>query len=639
MQNGTTYEFSDFRLIPDDGLLLRNDEPIPLPPKAFSTLVLLIERSGHLVNKSELIEKVWSNAFVEEAAVSRCVWTIRNALGGDSKNQQYIQTVPKRGYKFVAPVSVVDDRPSGIQPINGNGNGSVVTVPSSAANSSSVGQPPSESLFGRWLGTRGAVTAAAVLAIAFVAVYAIFFRQPAVANGTSITIAVLPLRAVNADVDDQRFELGIADALILKLSSSKSFEVRSLQAIQGYSDENKDAIEAGREQRVQYVLSSNYQIAEGKIRVTSQLLNVANGLVEDTFKVEKTMTDFFSAQDAVASDIGNGLLAWFAVEPGTVKKRGTLNEDAYRLYLQGMYLSTQRGRGSVVKSIEVLERAVQVDPNYAQAWASIAYVYGIGAMTAANIDRSQAYSKRMEAINRALALDPNLSEAYVALCGVKLNHEYDFAAAETVCKRALELGPDSSRAHMAYGMFLETRGLMDEAIAEFKTSIDLDPTSYETHRFYANTLYFARRYDEAIEQYKRVMDLDPTANPTYNWLIRTLEAQGKESEAFEWFIRSLSVQNGNDAVIQRYTTVYQKSGWPGVLRERIETSGKERSANSFRIAGWYARVGDKDKAFEYLETAYREREGLMAWLRAEAQFDSLHDDPRYDDLVRRMNFK
>jgi tetratricopeptide (TPR) repeat protein len=288
------------------------------------------------------------------------------------------------------------------------------------------------------------------------------------------------------------------------------------------------------------------------------------------------------------------------------------------------------------KAVEALEQSVRLDPNYAQGWAGLAVAHGLIAYTA-NANIGEEYQKSIEAINKALSLDPNVSEAYTALCETKYQYEWDFAGAERACQRALELNHNSSLAHNNYARFLISyQQRHDEAIAEIKTAIDLDPTSFHNQRVYANTLYLSRRYDEAIAQYKRLMQMNEENDFTYQWLIRTLEMQGKEAEAFEWLMKSPSMQKKDDKTIQLFKTAYQTSGWAGVLRERDKTSGE---GNFFRRAGWNARLGDKDKAFEYLEKAYQQRNPLLSLLQVEPTFDPLRDDPRFDELVRRVGLK
>jgi len=302
-----------------------------------------------------------------------------------------------------------------------------------------------------------------------------------------------------------------------------------------------------------------------------------------------------------------------------------------------MYLhDKKRSREALSKAVEYLEQAVSADPNYAQAWAGKALAHA----SAYGSNSDQQYQRSMEALRKALAIDPNLSEAYSALCQNKFSYEYDFAGAEAACKRAVELGPNSSIAHQIYAHFLVSRDRLEEAFATIKTAIDLDPASYFNKRFYANGLYSARRYDEAISEYKQQIELNPTNIGTYNWIIRALEAQGNEPEAFEWFIRSLTLQESDQKTIQRFRDAYRISGWRGVLLERIKTPEIDRGSSSdFRLAGLYARVGNKDKAFEYLEKSYLRRHVLFTMLQTEPQLDSIRDDPRYADLVRRIEGK
>jgi serine/threonine protein kinase/Tfp pilus assembly protein PilF len=462
-----------------------------------------------------------------------------------------------------------------------------------------------------------------------------FFSTGKTAVGDKKSIAVLPSKPINTMNRGEIYEVGIADSLINQLSSMKGFIVRPLSATRQYADIAQDPIAAGREQQVDYVLASNYQLAGGKIKVTSQLFNVANGQIEETYKSEKDAGDVFAMQDAVADEIGRLLLARFATtSTGPAAKRGTTNEEAYRFYLQGMFLLDRSTAKQ--KAVEALEQSVRLDPNYAQGWAGLAVAHGLIAYSV-NADLGEEYQKSVEAINKALSLDPDVSEAYTALCEIKYQYEWDFAGAGRACQRALELNHNSSLAHNNYARFLISyQQRHDEAIAEIKTAIDLDPTSFHNQRVYANTLYFSRRYDEAVAQYKRLMQMNEENDPTYQWLIRTLEMQGKEAEAFEWLMKSPSMQKKDEATIQLFKTVYQTSGWAGVLRERDKTSGE---GNFFRRAGWNARLGDKDKAFEYLEKAYQQRNPLLYLLQVEPPLDPLRDDPRFDELVKRVGLK
>ncbi len=449
------------------------------------------------------------------------------------------------------------------------------------------------------------------------------------------SIAVLPLKPINTANRDEIYEVGIADSLIIKLGSMNGFIVRPLSAIRKYADIAQDPLAAGREQQVDYVLASNYQLADGKIRITAQLLNVANGQIEETYKSEKGAGDVFAMQDAIAGEIGNILSARFATASSrSVAKRGTNNEEAYRLYLQGMFFYDQRNGP---KAAEALEQAVRLDPNYAQAWAGIAHARRTTANNVNTADVEDEYRKSIEAINKALELDNNLSEAYSAKCDWKMYYEYDYDTAEAACKRAIELKPNSAVAHNVYARFLNL-GRFDEAIAEIRTAIDLDPTSVYHQHVYQVCLTYARRYDEAAQQLDRLAEINPNGAGTYFWLVRGIDMQGNEAKTFERLMRFQNLAKTDEETVQLFKTAYQTSGWKGVLREQAKQYEKKPRQPSFH-AGVYAGAGDKDKAFENLENAYQRHENMIVYLQVDPRFDSLRDDPRFDELVRRLGLK
>ena len=665
------YDFGDFRLDLTEKVLLRDGKFISITPKVFETLQVMVENAGRLIGKDELMERIWHERFVEESNLTFNIKMLRRALGDDAAKPLFIETVPKRGYRFIAEVRRVEvseektEKNTGLSTdssdtfslISPSHKGAVVAladwqhkadenkpdegevetqsdlVPARTDASAPIKKRAASSFLSRKTLAALALIGLLVGAIGF---GDYFFYAGKTASGTDgkKSIAVLPSKPINTMNRDEIYEVGIADSLINQLSSMKGFVVRPLSATRQYADIAQDPVAAGREQQVDYVLASNYQLAGGRIKVTSQLFNVANGQIEGTYKSEKDAGDVFAMQDAVADEIGRLLLARFATTTtGPAAKRGTTNEEAYRLYLQGMFLLDRTRSGQ--KAVEALEQSVRLDPNYAQGWAGLGLAHR-GISISANANVGEEYQKSIEAINKALSLDPNVSEAYTALCETKYQYEWDFAGAERACQRALELNPNSSLAHNSYARFLIAYQRHDEAVAEIKTAIDLDPTSFFNQRIYANTLYLSRRYDEAVAQYKRLMQMNEEHDPTYQWLIRTLEMQGKEAEAFEWLMKSPSMQKKDDKTIQLFKTAYQTSGGAGVLRERDKTSGE---GNFFRRAGWNARLGDKDKAFEILEKAYQQRDPLNFLLQVEPALDPLRDDPRFDELVRRVGLK
>lgn len=643
------FEFGDFLLDAKEKTLLRGGKTVQTTPKAFQMLLVLVEKHGRLVEKNELMNAIWADSFVEEANLAFTVGLLRKALNDNAQKPRFIETVPKRGYRFIAGVKRVNaEEINAVEELTDSRreSNSESSAQETAAPSEIPAENPDESNTEKTNAVdfskkkKMFAAAAAVLFLAVLTAFGFYFFAPQnTAGSEKKSIVVLPLKPINTAVRDELYEIGIADSLIHRLGSIKGFIVRPLSSIRKYADIEQDPLSAGKEQQVDYVLAANYQLAGGKIRVTAQLFNVLSGQIEETYKIEKDAGDIFAMQDAIAEEIGNILNARFDfASDSRTAKHGTANEEAYRLYLQGTYLFDKRNLSDARKAIQFLEEAVRLDPNYALAWAGKAYAHRVAGNNAGRVDPHEEYRKSIEAINKALAIDENLAEAHSALCDNKMYYEYDFEGAERECRLAIELDPDSSLAHNVYSRFLNSRGRFDEAISEIKTAIDLEPASFHNRRNLGVSLYFARRYDEAVIQLIRIIEMDKNHPSTYFWLIRSLEMQNRESETFEWFMKLPTIQNsGDEATVQAFQKAYQTSGWHGVLRERVKRA--EENEAYFQTAADYAQLGEKDKAFEYLEKAYARRELWIANLQVEPRLDRLRDDPRYSELVARVESK
>jgi serine/threonine-protein kinase len=241
----------------------------------------------------------------------------------------------------------------------------------------------------------------------------------------------------------------------------------------------------------------------------------------------------------------------------------------------------------------------------------------------------------MVAINKALTLDPNLSEAHSAHCENKYLYEWDFAGAERACRRAIELDPDSPQAHEIYSRYLMGRGRHDEAIAEIKIAIDIDPSSRFYQRNYGRALFYARRFAEASEQLERVNSMDPNFN-TYPWICASLAQEGKYAKAFEWFLKLLTLRKADEETVQAFKSAFEASGWHGVLRELLNQS-ERYPISDYDKAEYHAQLGNKDEAIQHLEKEYPRRVYRLTYIQVDARLDSLRDDPRYLDLVRRIS--
>lgn len=473
--------------------------------------------------------------------------------------------------------------------------------------------------------------------------YFFYGKKAALVTDGKRSIAVLPLKPINTAVRDEIYELGIADSVIQKISSARNLVVRQLHAVRNYVELDRDVIEIGEEQNVDFILASSYQIAGGKIKVTSQLLDVATGKVEDTFTVENDSRDLFSAQDAIAGAIGSKLIARFGGEPTDAKpRRGTSNEEAYRLYLQGMYLVEKGTNAETKRSIELFDQAIDLDPNYAAAWAGKGNAHCSFSHMG---DKSPAdeYEIARPAIQRALELDSNLPEAYATLGVINTDFYWNFEEAEKQFLRAIELNPSSDYAYRWYGNRLVRYGRFDEAVAAMKTAINNNPTNIFHHRIYGWVLYMARRHDEAIEQLERVVEMDPSSPWTYDTIWMAYNAKGDYARAFEWFMKYHRQAGTSSDLITRFNSDYQKTGWNGVLQtQRATLEAKEQkgvfSPRHYRIATLSALVGDKEHALVSLNEAFKYRSANITFLKTDPALDSLRGDPRFDELMRRAGF-
>lgn len=618
-KNRHFYQFKSFRLDVEERQLLDNGLPVPLMPRVFDVLAVLVERNGHLVEKNELLNTVWADAFVEEANIARIIHELRKVLGEDKNGNKFIETVAKKGYRFVAEVTEVPF-----------GDADDDTATQKHGNAKKVGEKSSRPRVAT--SPRLILFVVGFLTAVFLLVLLSFnFQSTSSTNPNKIkSIAVLPLKPIGAANRDELYEVGIADSLITKLGAMKGFVVRPLSATRKYSDIEQDPIAAGREQKVDYVLAANYQLANGKMRVTAQFFNVASRQIEETKIIEKDAGDVFALQDAIAGEIGNVLLARFATtESNFLTKRGTTNEEAYRFYLQGRSLMNQRSDEDVKKAVEYFEQAIRLDSNFARGYSSAALAYDFLGKT----------EKAKEYIKRALELDSNLAEVYAVRGKMNFSVEWNFDSSEKDLLRAIELEPNKDLAHWAYALLLAYRGRFDEAIREIEIALTIAPATVMYSRDRARILYYARRYDEAIAQFKQAIEVDEKFGSVWGQLWMAYEMNGNGDEAYQTFIKWKEISK--DENLEDYQKAYAAGGWLGVKRKILEFDKRaehEPGTNFFAMARGCATLGEKEQAFEYLNKAFEKRQFQMVLLNVEPQLDNLRDDPRFDDLVRRVGF-
>ena len=576
-------------------------------------------------------------------------------MGEDENKNKFIETVAKKGYRFVAKVDEISEP---IAEKLQNGNHHILTVAETLAQTN-VGEKLAETEVQPSPKITETValpettpkktnrivlfSIGFVTAVSLIILLSFNYHSKTVFNPDEVhSIAVLPLKPLSPENRNASYEFGIAEALIYKISSGKNLTVRAMSATEEYVDSKKTALVIGKEQQVDLVLSSSYEIADGKIRVSSELINVANGVVEDSYRDEQPTSNSFAVQDAVTANIGQKLLTKLNREPNNRSlKHYTANEEADRLYWQATVLADKRQPKNAEKAIEYFEKAVELDPNYAPAYAGLANAHTALA-TIAGQDTHEQYLKAKYAIEKALAIDDNLAEAHSYSGEIKWVCEWDFAGAEREHKRAIELNPNSSAAHRMYALYLGSMGRFDEAVAEIKTAVDLEPALGLNQRIYGQILYYNRRPDEAIARFKQTLEMDSDFNSTYFWLISANRLKGSDAEAFDWFIQMQTKSGDKPDEIESWKIIYENSGWRGIFERQFEQAKeaeKNGKPNYNQLANHSIELGRRDEAFAYLEKTFLKRQWMMTTLKVNPRYDSIRSDPRFDDLVKRVGLK
>lgn len=457
-------------------------------------------------------------------------------------------------------------------------------------------------------------------------------------GGDKRSIAVLPVKPIDPASRDVVFEVGIADSLIQRLSST-GLIVRPLSAVRKYADLDQDPLTAGKEQHADYVLASNYLVVADKIRLTVQIWNVETGQIDASYKTEKETGNVLAMQDAVAEDVGGFVMSRYqaTVAKSVSFSRGTANEEAYRLYLQAMNLIDKESAGDSRRAIELLDQALALDPNFAKAWANKARAHcNYAHLGGSSPDAEFAIAK--PAIERAFSLDRDLPEAHAVLGIIRTDYDWNFVEGQREFQLAIERSPGSDIFYRWYANRLAANGRFDEAIANVKTAIDLNP-AYIVHQVhYGRVLYLARRYDEAVRQLEQTLEVDPNNSIALWALWQCFHVKGDYSRAFETFLK-FQRSTGADAMnLKDYERSYANGGWQCVLSThlRIAKSGVVTGSGAFGIAMISAMLGDREQAFKNLELAAENRTLMMPNLASDPAFDQIREDPRFKELLGRV---
>jgi len=638
--SGKLYLLGDYTLSPDAYSLLRGSVLVPISRKRFDVLLYLVEERHRVVTRQELIDRFWDGHEVYEENVTKCISELRKALDDQQKPHRLIETLPTLGYRYIG---VVDERIPAEPPAlphseNDQPLEPPVEVPAPVAAGLVLdGRSP----WRRY--ARFALISVILVSAIFTTVTlanALWSRSFGSADATEPThsLAILPFKPVSETNRDEFLELGMADALITKLSNLRQVIVLPTPAVRKYRNLAQDPITAGKELNVDSVLDGSIHKLDRRIRVTVRLIKVRDGsfLWGETF--DEDFGDIFSVQDSISQRVVSAL----AVQLGTaekerIAKRHTENSEAYQLYQKGRFFFNKRTPDGVTKSIRFYEQAARKDPNYALAYAGIADSYV--AFTHFNVLPSrEVYSKAKEAALEALKIDSNLAEAHAALAFSRLLFDWNWRGSEPDFRRAIDLSPNYGQAHAWFAVSLVSAGRMAEAMAEVEKAQSLEPLSLPINAGVGWVSFLARNYDRTIEECGRTIEMDATFGPAYMYRGMAYEQKGMLNEAIADLETARRLQERPSilgALGHAYAVAGQKDKARTLLRQLKESSATQYFP-PYQLALIAVGLGETDDAIRLLEQAHRDRYPWLIHLNPEPRLDPLRSDPRFKELVRKV---
>jgi TolB-like protein/Flp pilus assembly protein TadD len=499
--------------------------------------------------------------------------------------------------------------------------------------------PPAEPK--RWNRRRtvlSAVLLSLVLAVVVLAYVWVRSRTPPNVGSTIMSLAVLPFQPLGGGARDETLELGMADALITRLSNIEQIQVRPVSAVLQYAKSGRDLRAVGRELRVDALVEGKIQWAGDRIRITVQLLRVRDGASLWAGTFDEQFTNIFAVQDSISQQVARALpLTLSAEEAKGLTRRDTNDAEAYQLYLKGRFFRSKRTSDGLTKAVEHFEQAIRLDPSYALAYAGLADSFAAWSNFAI-IPSKEAYLKARAAALKGLELDETLADAHTTLGVVNLFYEWDWPAAEREFRRAIALEPDNATGHRHYGLGLMWLGRFDEALGEIQRARELAPVDLEIHHNRALVLYWARRYDLAISEARKTIEMDPHFPQAHRTIAKALVEKGMYNQAIAEFHNAIA-SGGSQILKAELAHAYALSGQRGEalkILEELKDIATRRHVSPYEMAIVYIGLGETDQAFGWLEKSYAERERWMLQLKVAPFLDPLRSDARFADLVRRV---
>ncbi len=633
VDDGSLREFGEFLLDVEQKVLSHRGRPVQMPMKEIELLCLLVEKSGKLVTKNDIIENIWPNSFVEESNLSRHIYLLRKALS-ELGADDLIENVPRRGYRFKGNVR------------RSAGNG--LFVERHSFTKTVIEELPEEdfqkpgSVFkilqqfrSKWIAVSLALTI--LLAAGFALTKYSSNESPGAGRTQVRSIAVLPFKSLGPANPENIEGAGFTDLLITKLGSLKGLTVRPSGAVSGIGKEETDLIGIGEKLKVDAVLEGTIYRRKEDVRITARLISVHDKSQIWTGHFEKTMRDEFKLQNEVALQLVNVLsIRLNKNEAEALRKEYTDNSEAYRLYVEGRYHWNKRSNPGMAEAERLFRNAIEKDPEFALAYVGLADTLGM----------LQDQKEAMSAIETALRLDPDLAEAHAALGFSKMFRDWDWKNAEKALGRAIELNPGYPSARQWYSTLLSVQGRFGEAGREMERALEIHPTSQNFLADRGQLFYFAGDYKKAEEYCRKSLEIYPGFVPAHSYLADIYLMTGAFGKSIDESYQAALVQQDypgqttkNKALISKRfaaeAEAFKRKGVGSFLKNRLQIPHETPNV-FYNNAQIYAFLGNNSAALDNLESAYKQRAFMMAFVKADPKFASLRSEPRFQAILKKM---
>jgi len=617
---------------------------IKVQQQPMKLLEILLERPGEVVTREELRSRVWPNeSFGDfDQALNIAIGKLRGALGDSAENPRFIETLPKRGYRFIAVLSVVDADARAKRPGSADGDlpGSERKSPERNAESGHRVQDAGLTVAPKrrlWPTRRVIVALALVLSLPILAVW--LFRSRSRAPTGIRSLAVLPLDNLSGDASQNYFADGMTDELITDLAQISALRVISRTSVMAYKGARKSLPEIARELNVDAVVEGTVLRSGDQVRITAQLIEAPADKHLWAASYESDLRDTLTLQKKVASAIADQIrINLTPREQAALKNVKVVNPEAYESYLKGRYFWNKRTADGLKVALAYFNQAIEEDPKYAPAYSGLADTYALlGDWQYAVMTPKEAFPKAKAAAIKALELDSALGEAHNSLAFVLDGFDWDLDAGGKEFRRAIELNPGYATAHHWYAWHLSLLGRYDEAISEMRKAENLDPLSLIINADLAELLVLAHSYDESIRQSRKTIEMDPNFALAHNQLAQAYLQKHMYDEAVAELQKAVQLSGDSPTCIANLARAYVASG-KGSEAVKLLSDLKKRSnpgySNASEIAMIYASLGDTDQAMNWLEKGYEERFNPGVLLRP--GFDPLRSDSRFQSLEHRI---